>query len=196
MADIKLELVNQALTAVGEDEISALTGDTACSRAAIRHYERIVKVALGRNKPKFSWKVAAPSLLTARSDEPLQYRWQRPSDDLKVIGVLYNGQSLDSAYYDIEGRVVRAYYDSDITLRYVYRAPEDIWDAEFQEIIEQRLEALFLRVTERFTAADNRDIATEGLARVARHSDTSQRASRPVGEGSIIQARRGLRPRR
>lgn len=196
MADIKLSLVNQALSAVGEDVVTSLTGDSACTRAAIQHYDDIVAEELENNRPKFATKVANLTLLTARAAQPLQYRWQIPSDSLVILAPLYNASVIDAEGFTIEGDVVRTRYNSSISLRYIWSAPEEKWTSRFRRIVEQRLEALFLRVTERHNQADGRDANTDMKAARARHTDAVQQHSRPLGGGSIVAARQGLSRRR
>lgn len=197
MPDIKLNLVNQALSAIGEDTVSSLTGGDVCCRAANEHYEDIVAEELERNRPIFATKTAASmTLLTPLRDKPLQYQWQLPSDFLVVSSALYLGVVMAGERYEIEGKILRSYYNSDMTLRYIWRAPEEMWTSRFKRIVEQRLEALFLRVTERFTQADQRDKNTEFKASVARHTDSGQRSGRPLSGGSIVEARQGFRRRR
>jgi hypothetical protein len=195
-ADLKLAVVNQALTAIGEDAVTSITGDSACTRAAIQHYEDIVAEELERNQPKYALRTVAPTLLTALSLYPLQYQWQIPPDCLSIVAVEYMGWTLEGDKFELENGFVRCYYNSNITFRYIFRAPEATWNPQFRRIIEQRLEALFLRVTERFSAADGRDASTERKSQIARHTDAMQRRNRPVGGGSIVEARRGLRPLR
>lgn len=197
MADIKLSLVNQALVAAGEDPITDLGGaDGPLAIAAIQQYDDIVNEELVVNEPMFAKKVLAPTLLTAVSDQPLQYRWQIPADKLSILSVLYKGVVLLGDLYEIEGAVIRCYYNTDVTVKYIYRADESVWSFPFRKIIRQRLEALFLRVTERHNEADGRDVATERSSTIARHADARQRSNRPIHDGSIIQARFGMRRRR
>lgn len=196
MADIKLSLVNQALTNTGEDPVTSLTGENAFTRAAIENYDDIVNEELEKNEPKFAQKVAAPSLQTATSDEPLQYRWTLPAEALSVISVLYLGIDLQGENFEIEGRTVRCFYNTDVTVKYAYRVDETLWTFKFRRIIIMRLESVFLRVSERHTEAAERDKSTERVSTIARHRDAKQRSNRPIGDGSIIEARMGMRRRR
>lgn len=171
-----------------------MTGGEVLTRAAFEHYDEIVGEELERNKPRFATKTAnSLTLLTAEAGEPLKYQWQLPSDCLCVVAPFYLGRVIDAEFFEIEGTVLRTRYNADVTLQYIWRPAEDRWTMRFRRIIEQRLEALFLRVTERFSAADARDKNTEFKAAVARHTDSAQRHGRPIAPGSIVQARLGAR---
>lgn len=196
MADIKLSLVNQALVAAGEDPVAALTGTNPMTVAAVEAYDAIVEEELEKNIPMFAKKVASPTLQTATSDAPLQYRWELPADMLEILSVLYLGIELEGDKFEIEGDVIRCFFNTDVTVKYTYRPPEERWTRRFRRIIVQRLESLFLRVTERHNEADGRDKDTERVSIIARHADSRQRKNRPLGDGSLVQARQGLRRRR
>jgi len=196
MADIKLSIINQAISAAGEEPLTVLAAGSVMANAAIENYDSFVEEELENGTWKFASKTADLSLLTARADEPLQYQWQIPSDCLVVISVLYNGRDLDGEYYQIEGRKVRTQYDADVTIKYVYRPDESEWPKRFQRIVSQRLEALFLRVTERHSEAARRDEDTSIKTMIARHTEARQQRNRPLGDGTLVQARFGSRRRR
>lgn len=197
MADDKLSIVNQALTAAGEDPLTTLTPGSVMANAAIEHYEAIVSEEIENGSWKFSTKpIFTPTLLTALAPKPLQYQYGRAADDIEVMSVLYKNVELDGEFYEIEGRTVRCAFNSDIAIKYQYRPPEEIWPQRFRRIISGRLTALFLRVSERHTEADAMDENTEVRAKVAKHTETRQRRNRPLGDGTLAQARMGQRPRR
>lgn len=195
--DIKLSLVNQALTAIGEDPVTDLTGSNACTRAAIQNYDDIVAAELENARPKFAMRTKqTPTLLTAESEAPIRYRWQIPGEAMTVVSVLRSGFPLDSELFEREEDFIRCAFNSGISLKYIIRAPEEKWSGAFRRIIVGRLKALFLDVTERASAAAITEQATDTKGIVFRHTDASQRRNRPVGDGSIVQARQGLRRRR
>jgi hypothetical protein len=197
MADDKLSIVNQALTAAGEDPLTDMTPGSVMANAAIENYDAIVSEEIENGNWKFSSKGSyAPSLLTATANSPLKYQYQRASDDIELMAVLYKGIELDGEFFELEGRIVRCAYNSDITFKYQYRPDESLWPQRFRRIITQRLEALFLRVSERHNEADNRDKSTDIKTMVAKHTESRQRRNRPLGDGTIAQARMGQRPRR
>lgn len=196
MADIKLSLVNQALTNTGEDPVTSLTGENAFTRAAIENYDEIVNEELEKNEPKFAQKVGTPTLLTAQSDPPLLYRWQLPADFLASRSVLFEGWDLLGDKFEIEGRVIRTAYNESVTVKYIYRPDEALWTYKFRRIIIMRLESVFLRVSERHNEAEEHDKSTERRSVIARHADARQRSNRPINDGSIIEARMGQRRRR
>lgn len=196
MADIKLQMINAALTAAGEDPLTDLTPGSVMANAAIANYDDFVEEELENGAWKFASKVFTPTLITAELDAPLNRQWQLPSAALKVRDVLVDGKSVDAEKWDIEENIIRTCYDSDITARCVFRPAENRWPARFRRIVIQRLEALFLRVTERHSEANSRDAATDIKTVISRHTDAAQKPGRPIAQGSIIDARRGLRRRR
>lgn len=192
MTALKLGLINQALTAVGEDPVSEITGQNAHTRAAIEHYDAIVGEELERNQPKSAVTTAAPTLLTATvPNEPLPYQWQPPADCLSIIAVLHCNRVLDGDAQTIENGLIRTAYNTDIRVRYARRVSEENWSFAFRAIIEKRLEALFRRVQEQSDVADDMDKKAEQKSLIARHADARQRQNRPMAGGSLVDARLG-----
>lgn len=196
MADIKLSIVNQALTAAGEDPLTDMTPGTVFANAAIENYDAFVDEELENGVWKFATDTKTPTLLTPLAGDPLKYQWQRLGQDIEVQAVLYKGIALEGEDYELEGRNIRTRYNSDITVKFTYRADEAVWPQRFRRIIVQRLEALFLRVTERHSEAAARDQDTGVKTIIARHTEARQRKNRPTGDGTLVQARFGQRPRR
>lgn len=197
MADIKLQIINAALTSAGEDPMDAtLTPGSVMANAAISNYDSIVGEEIENGTWKFATKTAAPSLLTALADEPLKYQWQIPADCVSVQSVKYKRAVMGGEYYDIQGQVLRTVVNSDVLVNYSFRPDEAVWPQRFRRLIAQRLEALFLRVTERHNEAEGRDEDADKKAQIARHADTRQRPNRPLGSGSIAESRVGCGRRR
>lgn len=198
MADIKLQIVNAALTAAGEDPMDAsLTPGSVMANAALSNYDDIVSEEIENGTWKFATKEAAPSLLSATLDCPLKYQWQLPADVLAIQAVLYKGRVIeDGESFDIQGSVIRTPVNTDIKVRYSFRPDEATWPQRFRRIIVGRLEALFLRTTERHNEAEGRDEATDKKSLVAKHTEARQRPNRPVGAGSVALARVGCGRRR
>jgi hypothetical protein len=115
---------------------------------------------------------------------------------LSLHAVLYKNYALDGEFFEIEGRVIRCQYNSDITIKYAYRPDESTWPQRFKRIIVERLEAVFLRVTERHSEAAKRDQDADIKTKISRHTEARQRSNRPLGDGTIAQARLGGRYRR
>jgi hypothetical protein len=196
MADTKLSIVNQALTAAGEDPLTTLTPGTVMANAAIENYDAFVEEELENGGWKFAAKIGNPSLLTATSDLPLKYRWQLPAGVLKVMSVLYKGQDLDGEFYQIEGNVVRTAYNTDITVKHLYWPAESLWPARFKSIVRGRLKALFMGVSERHAEAEATEQRTDMKSKIAKHTEAGQQRNRPLGDGTLVDARMGRRRRR
>lgn len=196
MADTKLSIVNQALTAAGEDPLTSMTPGTVMANAAIENYDAFVEEEMENGGWKFASRVGTPTLLTATSDLPLQYRWQIPAGALKVMSVLYKGDDLDGEFYQIEENFVRTAYNTDITVKYLFRAAEAAWPARFKSIIRGRLKALFMGVSERHAEAEVTEQRTDMKSKIAKHTEAGQQRNRPLGDGTLVDARMGRRRRR
>lgn len=194
MSDAKLAIANVALTNAGFDAVTALSGPEPAIVAILSNYDQIVRCELETGNWTFAVKEDSPSLLTATSDEPLKYRWQLPTDVLKVLAVLYNGYELDGEDFAKEGAVIRTAYNTDIKVRYAWRPDEEAWSASFCKLVSQRLEAVLLRSREDRSGAMARDRQTDSDAIVAKHADSTQRRNRPLGAGRIADRRRGRIP--
>ena len=196
MADIKLQIVNQALTACAEDPVSDLSGQNALTRIAIEHYDDLVNEELEKNQPKFAQTTGTPSLLSGTLGEPLQYRWQPPSGVLTIVNVLHFAVPMDGEDYEVEGAIIRCRFNTDVTVRYIRRVAEEFFTYAFRRIIVTRLEAIMLRFLEENDRGDDRDRAAEIKSVIARHRDAKQRGNRPIAPGSLALARFGLVRRR
>lgn len=197
MADIKLSIVNQALTSAGEEKLTSLTPGSPLAEAAIENYDTIVEEELENGQWKFATVPGyVPTLLTATVDKPLKYQYQLPANLLALTAVKNRSTVLDGEYFEQSGRIFRTAYNANISIDYIFRPDESVWPARFRRIIIQRLEALFLRVTERHSEAAGRDQSTDIKTMVAKHTEARQSRNRPLGDGTIAQARMGGRRRR
>lgn len=201
MADIKLSIVNQALTTTGNDELSSLNGNDFFVVVAVTNYDAIVAEELEESGAYFATKTANLTRLTAQAAAPFSTQWQLPADLLTLRALLRCGKELEGADFAIEGGVVRTgcwlgSTDGVLAARYIWNVPEAKWPARFRRIIVQRLEAVFLRATERHNEAEARDQSTEVRTIKARYAEASQRRNRPINGGTIVDARRGYVGRR
>lgn len=197
MADIKLQIVNAALTSAGEDPLDAtLTPGSVMANAAISNYDSIVLEEIENGTWKFATKTAAPTLMTALADAPLQYQWQLPADCIEVQSVKYKRVLMDGEYFDIQGKVLRTVVNSDVLVNYSFRPDEATWPQRFCRLIVGRLEALFLKTTERHNEAEGVSENTDRKSLIAKHTEARQRPNRPLGSGSVAEARVGCGRRR
>lgn len=197
MADIKLSLFNQALVIVGEDAVSELDSTNLFIAACLEHYERLVGEEIETGNWKFASKDATPTLLTAQAESPLQYQFQMPADLKTLQAVMFKDFPLDGADFEIDGRVIRCRYNTDVTIKYLFRADESVWPDRFRTIIVRGLQAIMLRRNEDHGVAAQIEEGTEIKKIVAKHAESGQRRNRPLGDGTVVQRRRGqiFRPR-
>jgi hypothetical protein len=194
--DIQLSIVNQALTMCGEDAVLALTGNFYLGTVAITNYEPVVKLELETGAYLFAVKTFTPALLTARASDPLPYQYELPAEATKLLTVLYANEPLNGADYAIEGRKVRARYDTNISFRIAWRPDEELWPERFCNIVVMRLKAIFQSALEKHDDAHDTDKRADVKTVIARHSESFQSRNVPQQPGSIIDRRRGLIGRR
>lgn len=189
-SDIKLSIINQALNRTGSDALTSLNGDEFEVVVANINYDPIVAEELEESGAYFATKTGTPTLQTAQAAKPLPYQWQVPADLLTLRAVLYCGKELDGDCFSIEGRIVRTAFNTGITLRYIWNVAEDQWPSRFRRTIERRMRAVFYSATERFNEAEATDEGTQVQTKLARYAEAGQRRNRPIGGGSIVDARR------
>lgn len=197
MADIKLDIINQARTKVGEDPVASVSETDHLSVVAATHYDDLVLDELENAAWQFARKTLdTPTLLTAQSGGQLKYQWQIPSDSLGIIDVLHCARALAPGDYLLEEDYVRTAHNTEISLIYYFRPDEAEWPRRFRRLIYRRLVAIFLGASERMEESETADQDADHRALLARHSEARQRRSRPESPGSLADARMGRRSRR
>ena len=190
-----LSVINAALTRIGENPITSLTGGTVAAKIANENYEPLVDAHLS----VYPWKRASKIVQLARLDpdeegeppDPWTAAYQLPSDLTEIRTVKVAGRPIP---YEIHGDAVLcdAGATDEVILHYVWRADEADWPAWFVEGITRTLEALFLRgIGERYREAQLREEAAIDWWRVAKNRDAQSQPPRdPVGSPTLS-ARQG-----
>lgn len=114
-----LDLVNQALVAMGEDPISNLETDQTTKAIVMRQqYQIQIEGALTRSNWRFATAKAALNLISAPPINRWSHAWQLPADLLKVL-YLWPPQ-----HYEIQGSRLLTNSAKAVELDYIRRVPE------------------------------------------------------------------------
>lgn len=114
-----LDLVNQALSAMGEVPIANLETDQTTSAIVMRqHYEVSIEAALTRATWRFATTKAALNLISAEPLNRWSAAWQLPANMLKVLHLWPPND------YEIQGSRLLTHARSRVELDYIRRVPE------------------------------------------------------------------------
>lgn len=143
-----VEIVNRALTKLGESRILALTDDTKAARDANSLFAIVRDAELRASRWRFAIKrVVLPALSTAPAFG-YDRQFQLPTDCLKAldVGDFYPGVDTsdyiasDTAEYAIEGNAILTNLAAPLRLRYIARIEDPtLFDASFVEALACKL---------------------------------------------------------
>lgn len=126
----ELDLVNQALTRMGEKRISDLATDDAPRAQVMReNYQQVKERCLTKSAWRFATVKAALSKLSAEPTNRWEAAWQLPNDRLKVLFVY------PAANYEIQGQRLFTNNTSSIEIDYIRYVLEGDWPAWFREYV-------------------------------------------------------------
>lgn len=130
-----LNLINQALTAMGErGTISDLTTDDSVAAQVMReHYDTVIEACLTRTAWRFATKKAALNKLSAVPENRWAAAWQLPTDKLKVLYVF------PPINYELQGRRLFTNATSGVVLDYIRRVGEGEFPPWFRRYAIARL---------------------------------------------------------
>jgi hypothetical protein len=196
MSAESIVLINAAIARAQDNPITSVDDGTVEAILASTNYEQIVQTALSEAPWSFARKTDACTLLPdAPVDEDFSFALTLPSDVLKLLTIIVNGQPIE--YQLDEDGVVLSNTDEDVYAVYTYRAAEDLWPADFKEGIICRLEALYLRADKKPNDANEAEGRAERKFARARFQDSKQKFPKDVKTSPLIDARRlGSAPRR
>lgn len=143
---IKLELINAALTEAGEPRVDQLASGEAQTTAVEANYELIVREELTSGTEwTFALKTSAPTLIGESAADIYDYEWTLPSDMLPggLRAVLHRKVVTDR--YDVENSKLLIDANTEVLVRYIFRAGESLWHPSFAMGIKHRLEAVAYR---------------------------------------------------
>ncbi|MCL4712159.1 MAG: hypothetical protein KJZ73_13030 [Pseudorhodoplanes sp.] len=195
MATEDLSIINAALTRIGEEPITSLSGTSVGARIANENYEKIVEAHLS----VYPWKQASRIQQLSRLDEdthgeppqPWTAAYQLPAEFSEIRTVKVGGTPID---YEVHGDTILcdAAEDDEVILHYVWRAAEADWPAWFCEGMIRSLEAVFLRgIGERYREAELREEAARTWWMTAKNRDSQSQTPRDPVQSTTLAARRG-----
>lgn len=193
-----LSVINAALTRIGENPISSLSGSSVAAKISNQNYENLVEALLS----VYPWKRATKIEQLSRLDpdeegdppDPWTAAYQLPSDNVEIRTVKVGGRPIP---YEVHGDTILcdAAEDDEVILHCVWRAAEADWPPWFTEGVTRHLEAIFLRgIGERYREAQLREDAADAWWRTAKNRDAqSQPPREPVGSPTLAARVGGVR---
>lgn len=199
MATSDLTVINAAATRTGNNPVTTtLETDGGAVAAVSRHnYENVVKAELAAHPWKQAQKIT--QLARLADDEGVVLPWtaayQLPSDMLDIMTVRIDGSVIT---YGVHGNTVLcdASATDEVILHYVWRVPETRWPAWFREGVTRRMEAIFLRMRDRYNEAAERDKSADDQFAKARNRDSQSQTPRDPQGSPLLTARGGTVPAR
>lgn len=190
-----LSIINAALTRIGENPVTSLTGSSVAAKIANQNYELTVEAHLS----VYPWKRATNIAQLSRLDEdevgeppdPWTAAYQLPADLTEIRTVKVDGYPIP---YEVHGDTILcdAAEDDEVILHYVWRAAEADWPAWFAEGMIRTMEAIFLRgIGERYREAELREEAALNWWKLAKNRDSQSQPPRDASSSPTLAARRG-----
>lgn len=143
MASSTTEIVNRALTKLGEQRIAALTDDTAAGRTMSSLFEQVRDAELRRNRWSFAVKRESLVPLATAPAWGYQYEYPLPADFLSLIQVgQYYLRSFTKSKgpWAVEQNAVRTDMAAPLLIRYVSRVTNSgLFDPLFVEALACKL---------------------------------------------------------
>lgn len=188
-----LRFINAALTRIGDEPLTSLTGTSAAAKVANQNYEHIVETALASHPWKFATKYAQLTLVsTDDPPDPWTYVYQVPTDMLDLRSVKVSDTPMD--YEQASDKIFcNVSEDDDLIAAYTWRVPEADWPRWFSEAVTTALEAIFLRaIAEDYEKADIREKAAVRMLARAKFKDSQRATTKNPVTSPTLRARVGL----
>lgn len=188
-------ICNSALAKIGvgsDGRISSLTEGSRNANVCNEQYAKLRDALLRSHKWNFA---TARAKLARLADTPVfefDYKYQLPTDWIRIIAVHDNDNGIGRVHYKIEGRTLLCDAE-DIYLRYIKRAtdPNDM-PPDFRETLATLLARdLAIPIAQSNTLKQDMKDDFKRAARRARSTDAIEDTPEAMPEGSWITARRG-----
>ena len=146
----QVEIVNRALTKIGEARILSMSDDVEPARSADSLWDIVRDAELRIRRWKFSIKRDSLAALVDAPDWGFSYQYQLPSDCLRILQVndifpgvdLSDYRSTDAALWRVEGQKILTDIGAPLKVRYIRREDDTgVWDSAFVEAFAFRLSA-------------------------------------------------------
>ena len=194
----RIDIINLALTRIGESRILELDEDSKAADEARAVYDLLLDSELMANRWGFALRRAAlPASLPAPA-WGYAYRYQVPADSLSVVYVqdqeppaLEDFRSSRFAPWQIEGRSIVTDITAPLNVLYVARVDNpDEWDAAFRDAFSFKLaEVLAIPISGDTGIRDRMAQAYELAVGSARQQSAIQSAPQYVADSTWLQVR-------
>jgi hypothetical protein len=180
----KLDVINQALTGLGEDRCGALTDDFPRMVVMREHYDAVLQACHSKSNWRFATSKAALNKLTAVPTNRWAAQWQLPLDLVKLIS------TWPPSDYERQGNRILTNEGTRLEIDYVRLVAEGDWPSWFTEYVVARLVVKTCYGIKR-SAADKEmlDEADRAL-RDARFEDAQQQPNATFQTNDFIDVRR------
>lgn len=195
----KIDIVNRALTKIGDDRIMDILDDQENAKTINSMYDVVLAAELRARIWNFTIKRASLPALATTPEFGYLYEYQLPVDHLRLIqvGEEYVGMSLSDyvgmteAEFQVEGRKILTDFASPLKIRYVSLVSDPgLYDALFVEAFACRLA---LEACERLTQSNTkRQLAAEEYANaitMALRADAIENPPQTMPDESWIMSR-------
>lgn len=191
MATTSINIINQALTRSGNNQISSFTDGSAEAVVANANYQPVVDDMLAMHPWRFALRTAVMDKLTGEPLADGRERYQLPNDSLRLLVVQENDAEI---HYEVrDDEVITRHKVSDPVATYIARVAESDWPAFFREVVVVALEVLFLRaLAEDDRRADRREeVLYDVKLPRARSADSQQSAPDRKFHSRLVRVHRG-----
>lgn len=187
----KLEILNNALRATGNNTVNVLNDPSDEYRVANGAFERALRFLTARH----SWPFASTIELLVRMPDAQNKSRRYPTNGFQLpVGALHIKEvywdTTPLTDYEIMGDVLSCRYDSNVYVSVVKQTSEEKIHPMAEEILTLFVEAGCLRgLNEDFTEATRREQRAEGLLEEARPHVDQQNPARNIYKSKIAAAR-------
>ncbi len=185
----KINIINQALSKLGEPPIDSLSQDTKQARESLLVYDDKRQALLQEHKWNFAIKRAALAPLAQAPLYGFTGAFQIPTDSLRIVSI----ELQDDNAWEVEGQTILAQSTTAINIKYISDiTDEDQMTAQFRETFSALLAwSMAEALIKTATVKDQLGQDYADKLRTARSMDGAEADSyiRPIGRGSWIDGR-------
>lgn len=189
MAATKFEIISRSLLRIGANSITSFEDGTTESRVAAGEYEEMVKAELANHRYRFASKQSAVNKLSEVPLDEWSAYFQLPADLIVLHAVKVGGRTIT---YDRYEDKIAADADDGVVIDYTFRPVEAAWPPYFENLIVDRLQAVFLAAIRRDMEAAQlkHNYVDQVLLPRARSIDSQQQTTKKLPSGRLVTARR------
>lgn len=182
----KLEVINQALTGMGEPILSTVNELSGTAKQAVvmrAHYEAVVYFCMTRTSWRFATAKASLNKIAAPVRNRWSTAWQLPADLLKVL------TTWPMSSYEIQNRQLLTDNSSRVDLDYIRLVQEAYWPAWFlRYVVAELLIRTKKGITGESPEQEDRDERTKA-ENDALYQDSQQQPNQVVQSNDFIDCR-------